>query len=98
MKNNDAITFRGEKLAIAGAAVKEGSKLPAFQLINTEMKEITDQTYAGKTLIVCVVPSVDTPVCSVELKRFNTDAASLGETVVLAVSRDLPFAQKRWCH
>ena len=61
------------------------------------MSDLTLETHAGKTRILCAVPSLDTPVCDVEMQRFNQEAANLENTVVIGVSVDLPFAQKRWC-
>lgn len=62
------------------------------------MADLSSSKFAGKTLVVLSVPSLDTPVCAIETKRFNDEASKLGDKVaVLAVSMDLPFAQKRWC-
>lgn len=98
MKTNDAITFKGNKLAVAGESVKEGELLPKFKLVNTELQDVTNETFAGKPLVVCVVPSIDTPVCAIEVKKFNEEAARIaGRATILVVSKDLPFAQKRWC-
>lgn len=72
--------------------------MPSFVLTGQDMADISSSTFAGKPLVLSVVPSLDTPVCSVQTKRFNQEAAALGDKVsILTVSMDLPFAQKRWC-
>jgi len=97
-KSNKNITFKGNKLTVLGREIKEGDKLPAFKLVNTDMADITNESFKGKTLIVSVVPSLDTPTCSIQTKRFNQEASKLGADIaILTVSLDLPFAQKRWC-
>ena len=96
--SNQNITFKGEPLKVEGTSLKAGDELPNFQLVGTDMSAISQTQYRGKVLVVLSVPSVDTPVCDVELKRFNEEASSLSDAVeILAVSRDLPFAQSRWC-
>lgn len=94
---NTNLTFQGNPLKVVGKALSIGAKCPAFTLTGTDMKDVTEANIAGKTAIIVVVPSLDTPVCSIEVKKFNTEAGSLKNTVVLTVSEDLPFAQKRWC-
>jgi len=96
-KTNTNLTFMGNPLKVSGKALTEGSKIPSFKLTGNDMMDLTESFIAGKTAIILVVPSLDTPVCSIEVKRFNNDAGSLPNTVVLTVSMDLPFAQKRWC-
>ncbi|MCB0346047.1 MAG: thiol peroxidase [Bdellovibrionales bacterium] len=96
--SNQNIHFKGEKTTVAGRELSVGDKLPAFKLTANDLSDLDSSTFAGKKLIVCSVPSLDTPVCANETKRFNSEAASLGKDVaVLVVSMDLPFAQKRWC-
>ena len=91
-------TFQGKPLALAGSELKVGSKMPEFKLTANDMSDLTSGSLAGKTLVIVAVPSLDTGVCSIEAKRFNQEAVKLGSNVVvLVVSRDLPFAQKRWC-
>lgn len=95
---NDTITLFGNKVTVNGAALKVGQALPAFTLTANDLSDLSSTAFQGKVLIVSVVPSLDTPVCSVQTKRFNDELAKLPENVtVLTVSRDLPFAQKRWC-
>lgn len=90
--------FKGTPLTILGNETKIGDKVPAFKLTGTDMSDVTNSTFEGKTLIILAVPSLDTPVCSLETKKFSNKIQKLGDKVaLLAVSRDLPFAQKRWC-
>jgi thiol peroxidase len=92
------ITFKGAPLTLTGTTLKVGDSLPSFKLVAQDMSDLTSASLAGKTLIISVVPSLDTPVCSVQTKRFNQYVSKLGpNAVVLTVSLDLPFAQKRWC-
>ncbi len=91
-------SFKGTELALKGNEIKAGDKLPAFTLTGNDMGDLKSQDFAGKKLLVSVVPSLDTPVCAIQTKRFNEELSKLGSDVaVLTVSMDLPFAQKRWC-
>ena len=91
-------TFKGSPLNLAGTELKVGDKLPAFKLTGNDMSDVDNRKFAGCTLIITTVPSLDTPVCSIETKRFNHEVEALGGAVkVLTVSMDLPFAQSRWC-
>jgi len=93
-----AITLKGNPMTLLGEELKVGDAAPAFSLKAVDMSDKTLADYAGKVKIIATVPSLDTPVCDVETKRFNTEAASLGDDIViLTVSVDLPMAQKRWC-
>jgi len=97
-KSNQNITFKGSPLKVSGSELKEGAKLPAFKLTTPDMQDLESSAFQGKKLVVCSVPSLDTPVCATETKRFNEEAAKLSDDVeILIVSRDLPFAQSRWC-
>ena len=90
------ITLRGNPLNTVGELPAVGSKAPGFTLIGTDLGEITDQQYRGKSVLLNIFPSIDTPVCATSVRTFNERAASYGATV-LCVSKDLPFAQKRFC-
>jgi thioredoxin-dependent peroxiredoxin len=90
-----AVTFKGGPVALAGAELKAGSPAPEFKLQDNALQEVT--LTKGKTTILATVPSLDTGVCSAETKKFNDLAKSLPNAEILAVSMDLPFAQKRWC-
>lgn len=93
-----AVTFKGGGMTLVGPELKVGDSAPEFKLVDNGMQPVTLASSAGKTRIICTVPSVDTPVCAIETKRFNEEAAKLGEDkIVYVVSLDLPFAQKRFC-
>lgn len=94
---NDNITLMGKKVTINGAALKVGQTVPPFKLTANDMSDLSSDTFNGQVLILSVVPSLDTPVCSEQTKKFNAELEKLPGVVVLTVSRDLPFAQKRWC-
>lgn len=97
-KTNKNITFKNNKLTVLGHEIKEGEKAPYFKLTGVEMQDVTLEQFKDKVLIISVVPSLDTPTCAVQTKRFNKEAAALSDKVaILTVSMDLPFAQKRWC-
>lgn len=92
------VTMKAKPLVLLGTAVDVGQKAPDFEVLNNELNPLTLSSFAGKTLIICSVPSLDTSVCDRETRKFNEKAAELGEEVaVLVISMDLPFAQKRWC-
>jgi thiol peroxidase len=93
-----AATFMGNSLTLIGPEIKIGDKAPGFNVVDNELKPVTLADYRGKIKILCSVPSLDTPVCDAETRRFNMEAAELPDNVeVLTISMDLPFAQKRWC-
>jgi thiol peroxidase len=95
---NDNITLMGNKVKIAGTALKAGQALPQFKLTGNDLSDISSEAFKNKVLILSVLPSLDTPVCSLQTQKFNAELEKLsGDVVVLTVSRDLPFAQKRWC-
>ncbi len=92
------ITFNGNPLTLVGTELKVGEKAPAFTVVDNGLAPKTLADYAGKIKIISAVPSLDTPVCDTETRRFNQEAAGLpGNVVVLTISLDLPFAQARWC-
>ena len=93
-----AITLHGNPLTLTGKAVGAGDKAPDFTTLDNDLNPVSFSSFKGKVCVLCSVPSLDTPVCDVETRRFNREAAALGnEVAVLAISVDLPFAQKRWC-
>ena len=97
-KRTDVVTFAGNPIALLGKEVKVGDKAPAFTLLDNGLGEKTLADYAGKVKVISVVPSLDTGVCDAQTRWFNQNVSKLGENVVvLTVSVDLPFAQKRWC-
>ena len=97
-KRTGVVTFAGNPIALLGKEVKVGDKAPAFTLLGNGLGEKTLVYYAGKVKVISVVPSLDTGVCDAQTRWFNQNVSKLGENVVvLTVSVDLPFAQKRWC-
>ncbi len=92
------ITFKGNPFTLVGPELKVGDKAPDFSVVDNGLAPVTLASYAGMIKIISSVPSIDTPVCDAEVRKFNQGAALLpGNVVVLTVSADLPFAQKRWC-
>ncbi len=89
-------TFKGDPLALVGPELKAGDKAPEFQLTGNGMNAVTLSETSG-TRIFSVVPSLDTPVCDQQTRRFNEEAAQIGDVTIYTVSSDLPFAQSRWC-
>jgi len=92
------VTFLGGPLTLVGDEIKVGMTAPDEAVATTDLKPARVSDWRGKVVILSIVPSLDTPVCDLETRRFNKEAVDLGpDVVVLTVSRDLPFAQKRWC-
>ncbi|MBP2674509.1 MAG: prx-3 [Deltaproteobacteria bacterium] len=92
------VTFKGNPMTLLGPEIKAGDKAPDFRVVDTALTPVSLSDFQGKVKIISAVPSLDTPVCDAETRRFNQEAAKLpGDVVVLTVSLDLPFAQKRWC-
>jgi thiol peroxidase len=92
------VTFKGSPVTLAGNEVKVGQPAPDFKVQkSSDMSDYTLATSPGKTRIIATVPSLDTPVCDLETKRFNEEASKLPNVEIVCVSMDLPFAQKRWC-
>lgn len=93
-----AVTMKGAPLTLTGNEVKVGAKAPDFEVVDTGLAPVKLSSYLGKVVVISAVPSLDTPVCDIETRRFNAEAANLSkDVVVLTISMDLPFAQKRWC-
>ena len=93
-----AVRMKGKLVTLVGDEVKVGVAAPDFEALDEGLQAIRLSSFLGKVVIVASVPSVDTAVCDLETKRFNEEAARLGDQVaVITVSMDLPFAQKRWC-
>ena len=97
-ERTDVITFKGAGLTLLGNPVSAGETAPDFTVLANDLSFKTLADYKGSVLIISAVPSLDTPVCDVETRRFNQEAANLDESIkVLTISNDLPFAQARWC-
>lgn len=93
-----AVTFLGNPLTLTGDPVSVGQKAPDFVALRGDLSPFSLSGEAGKVVVINSVPSLDTPVCAMQARRFNQEAASLGPDVkVVVVSMDLPFAQKRFC-
>lgn len=97
-KTKDKVTFGGNPVTLLGNPIKEGDKAPDFTVLDNGLNPVKLSDYEGKIRILSVFPSVDTSVCNKQNKRFNQEAANLnGNTVILAISNDLPFALNRFC-
>ena len=95
---SDKVTMKGNPVTLEGNEVQIGCDAPDCTLTANDLSDFKLSSLKGKTVILSVVPSLDTPVCDLQTKRFNQEAAGLGsQVVVLTISMDLPFAQKRWC-
>lgn len=91
-------TLKGKEITLLGPELQPGDKAPDFVLNKDLLTEVSLADYKGKIKLISVVPSLDTGVCDAQTRRFNVEAASLGNDVaILTVSVDLPFAQARWC-
>ena len=97
MERPGATTLRGNPMTLIGPELHAGDEAPDFQLVDNSLKPVTLKDTGGAVRIISVVPSLDTPVCDAQTKRFNEEAAKLPGVDILTVSMDLPFAQKRWC-
>ena len=91
------VTLKGNPIHTNGDLPKVGAKAPEFTLTAGDLKDVTLADYKGKKKILNIVPSLDTPTCATSTRKFNESAGRLPNTVVLVVSADLPFAQKRFC-
>jgi len=93
----DRITFMGNPLTLIGDIPQVGQPAPNATLLDNALNEVKLSDFRSKIRILSVAPSLDTPVCDTQTRRFNQEAAALGDVVILGISVDLPFAQKRWC-
>jgi len=91
------VTLAGNPVNVGGDLPRPGDKAPGFMLVDKELKDVPLSSYGGKRKILNIVPSLDTAVCAASARRFNAEAGSLPNTVVLVISADLPFAQARYC-
>ena len=92
------VTMRGNPLTLVGKELKVGDQAPDFRVLDNDLSPVQLSSYRGKICVISSVPSLDTPVCDMETRRFNDEAGKLGsDVVILTISMDLPFAQKRWC-
>lgn len=91
------ITLKGNEIHTIGSLPAVGTVAPAFTLVADDLSEVTLETYAGQRKVLNIFPSIDTGVCATSVRKFNEMASEMGNTVVLNISADLPFAQKRFC-
>lgn len=98
LERKNVVTFKGNPVTLLGPEIKVGDQAPDFFVVDNGLQGVTLASNLGKVQLITVVPSLDTPVCDTMTRKFNENAAQLPESVVvLTVSMDLPFAQKRWC-
>ena len=97
MERPGATTMRGNPLTLVGPELKPGDAAPDFNLVDGSLKPVTLKDTGSQVRIISVIPSLDTPVCDAQTKRFNEEAAKMPGVDIITVSMDLPFAQKRWC-
>lgn len=90
------VTFQGAPLTLEGTQVKVGDIAPDFTVVGNDLNPIKFSDIKGKKILVAV-PSIDTPVCDMEVRKFNQEASKLNDVKVYTISMDLPFAQARWC-
>ena len=91
------VAFKGNPVQTAGSLPAVGTVAPAFTLAVGDLSDVTLAGYLGKKVVLNIFPSIDTPVCAASVRRFNAEASALGDTVVLCISADLPFAHGRFC-
>ena len=97
-EHKGVITIKGDPLTLVGNIPNVGEKSPDFKVIDNDLSSVKLSDFSGKVRLISSVPSIDTPVCDIQTRRFNQEAAQLGDDVeILTISMDLPFAQKRWC-
>jgi thiol peroxidase len=93
-----AVTMKGHPLTLLGKELKVGEPAPDFEVLDNDLNPVRFSDYSGKVCVVSSVGSLDTATCDMETRRFNDEASKLGsDVVILTISMDLPFAQKRWC-
>jgi thiol peroxidase len=97
MERPGATTLKGNPLTLIGPELKAGDAAPDFSMVDNGLKTVTLADTGHGVRVISVVPSLDTPVCDAQTKRFNEEAAKLPNVDIITVSMDLPFAQKRWC-
>jgi thioredoxin-dependent peroxiredoxin len=97
-ERTSAVATKGNSLTLHGPDLKVGEKAPNFEALNNDLAPVRLSDFKGNICLIASVPSLDTPVCDIETRKFNTEAAKLSPDVqILTISMDLPFAQKRWC-
>ena len=98
MERKGVVTLHGNPLTLLGMEIRAGEKAPDFTVLDGELKEVGLRDFAGKIKVISVTPSLDTPICDLQARRFNTEAAQLpADVAVINISMDLPFAISRFC-
>ena len=97
MERHGATTLKGNPMTLVGPELKAGDKAPEFAAVDTGLKPVSLESTGSGVRIFSVVPSLDTPVCDMQTRRFNEEASKLPNVKIYTVSMDLPFAMKRWC-
>ncbi len=97
MERAGATTLKGNPLTLIGPELHPGDSAPDFNVVDNNLNPVSLRDTGERVRIISVVPSLDTPVCDAQTKRFNEEAAKLSGVDIYTVSMDLPFAQKRWC-
>ena len=97
MERSGRTTLKGKPYTLIGPELKAGDKAPDFDLVDATLKAVNLAKTTGKVRIFSVVPSLDTPICDMQTKRFNDEAAKLSNVDIYTISMDLPFGQSRWC-
>ena len=92
-----AVMFKGNPITLGGPEIKPGGDAPDFTALDNGLQPVKLSQAKGKVIVLSAVPSLDTPVCDTETRRFNQEAGGLAGVEVWTISMDLPFAQKRWC-
>jgi thiol peroxidase len=93
----ELVTFAGTRVTLTGNAIKVGEKAPEFTGTNQKLEAVSLSSFEGKTVVIAIYPSIDTGICQKQNRKFNEIASTMSNVVVLSVSLDLPFAQKRFC-
>ncbi|BAU74225.1 thiol peroxidase [Metapseudomonas furukawaii] len=91
------VTLKGNPINVDGQLPQKGQQAPAFSLVGGDLSDVTLASLSGKRKVLNIFPSIDTPTCATSVRKFNVEASKLPNTVVLCISADLPFAQKRFC-
>lgn len=91
------VTLKGNKVQVNGNFPSQGTQAPRFNLVKSDLSELSSDSLKGKKVVLNIFPSLDTQVCAMSVRKFNEMAAKMENTVVLAISKDLPFAHARFC-
>ncbi len=98
MERKGIVTLKGKSVTLIGEEIKVGQEAPDFMVVDKDLNDVTFDKLKGKITLIASVPSLDTPICDLEIKRFNDEAGKISKDVkIVFISMDLPFAQKRFC-